>query len=117
MSKALKLDVHATFSEGDRSLLTKHGVSPSKIFTVSANAGRLSAPRATNGQTYKLVLNTQSGQYGRYSHLIANRGTYVEIGSGETRDDESILRPTKNIMFASIDLTDAYHESKEDLGE
>ncbi|RGP76705.1 polyketide synthase [Fusarium longipes] len=117
MSRALKLDVYATVTRGDKSLLTKHGVCQSKIFTVPTNAGRTSASRATNGQTYKLVLNTQSGQYATFSHLIANRGTYVEIGSGETHDDESVLRPNRNIMFASIDLTDAYNESKEDLGE
>ncbi|GKU22740.1 unnamed protein product [Fusarium langsethiae] len=116
-AKALKLDVHATFSEGDKSLLTKHGVCPSSIFSVPTNARRLNASRTTNGQTYKLVLNTQSGQYASFSHLVANRGTYVEIGSGETHEDESVLRPNKNVMFASIDLADAYYENHEDLGE
>ncbi|KAG8359240.1 Compactin diketide synthase mokB [Fusarium venenatum] len=116
-AKALKLDVHATFSEGDKSLLTKHGVCSSNIFPVSTNASRLNASRTINGQMYKLVLNTQSGQYASFSHLVANRGTYVEIGSGELHEDESILRPNKNVMFASIDLADAYLESNEDLGE
>ncbi|KAK6711597.1 Highly reducing polyketide synthase gpy1 [Fusarium graminearum] len=116
-AKALKLDVHATISDGNKSLLTKHGVGSSSIFPVSTNAGRLNASRTANGQTYKLVLNTQSGQYASFSHLVANRGTYVELGSGGTHDDESGFRPNKNVMFASIDLSDAYSESKEDLGE
>ncbi|KAG8672441.1 Highly reducing polyketide synthase pks8 [Fusarium poae] len=116
-AKALKLDVHATFSEGDKSLLTKHGVCSSSIFPISTNASRLNASRTINGQTYKLVLNTQPGQYASFSHLVANRGTYVEIGSGESHEDEGVLRPNKNVMFASIDLVDAYLENNEDLGE
>ncbi|OBS24644.1 hypothetical protein FPOA_05184 [Fusarium poae] len=116
-AKALKLDVHATFSEGDKSLLTKHGVCSSSIFPISTNASRLNTPRTINGQTYKLVLNTQPGQYASFSHLVANRGTYVEIGSGESHEDEGVLRPNKNVMFASIDLADAYLENNEDLGE
>ena len=48
--------------------------------------------------------------------MVANRGTYIEIGLGETHDDEFYPRPNKNVMFASIDLTDAYQESSDDLG-
>jgi len=117
MAKALKLDVHATTTDSDKSLLTKYGVGASKIFTVAPNVGRSTATHAMSGHTYRLILNTQSGQYAGFSHAIAKRGTYVEIGSGETRLDDGVLRPNKNVMFASIDLSDAYHESSEDLGE
>ncbi|KAJ4025085.1 Highly reducing polyketide synthase gpy1 [Fusarium irregulare] len=117
MAKALKLDVHATTTDSDKSLLTEYGVGPSKIFTVAPNVGRSTAAHVMSGHTYRLILNTQSGQYAGFSHAIAKRGTYVEIGSGETQGDDSNLRPNKNVMFASIDLSDAYHESSEDLGE
>lgn len=114
MAKALKLDVSAAVSDkNDKPLLTKHGISASKIHVVPASTSR---SRATDGQAFKLVLNTRSGQYAEYSQLVANRGTYIEIGLGETLDDEFYPRPNKNVMFASIDLTDAYHESSHDLG-
>ncbi|KAJ4195592.1 Highly reducing polyketide synthase gpy1 [Fusarium falciforme] len=112
---ALKLDVSAAVSDkNDKSLLTKHGFCSSKIHVVPASTGR---SRATDGQAFKLVLNTRSGQYAEYSHLVANRGTYIEIGLGETPGDEFYPRPNKNVMFASIDLTDAHNESSQDLGK
>ncbi|KAF5017371.1 hypothetical protein F66182_10702 [Fusarium sp. NRRL 66182] len=116
LATALKLDVHAAISDRSKSLLIKEGVSPSKIFVVPTSASRPSVSRATTSQAYKLVLNTRSGQYAEFSHLVANHGTYIEIGCGETRGDEIYHRPNKNIMFASIDLTDAYRESSQDLG-
>lgn len=114
---ALKLDVYATISDRNKSLLTKHGISSSKIFVIPPSASRSNVSRATNCQAYKLVVNTRSGQNAEFSHLVANRGTYIEIGLGETHGDEFHLRPNKNVMFASIDLTDAYHESSQDLGK
>jgi hypothetical protein len=63
------------------------------------------------------VLNTKSGQYADFAHLVANRGTYIEIASGETSGNEVYLAPNKNVMFASVDLADAYQENKQDLGE
>ncbi|KAJ4309380.1 Highly reducing polyketide synthase gpy1 [Fusarium piperis] len=114
---ALKLDVYATISDGNKSLVTKHGICSSKIFVVPTSTGRSYVSRATDGQAYKLVLNTRSGQYAGFSHLVANRGTYIEIGLGETHGDEFHLRPNKNVMFASIDLMDAYHDSNQDLGQ
>ncbi|KAJ4245551.1 Highly reducing polyketide synthase gpy1 [Fusarium torreyae] len=114
---ALKLDVYATISDKNKSLLTKHGICSSKIFVVPISAGRSNVSRATNGQAYKFVLNTRSGQYAEFSHLVSNRGTYIEIGLGQSHGDEFYLRPNKNIMFASIDLTDAYRESSQELGK
>lgn len=63
------------------------------------------------------MLNTKSGQYADFAHLVANRGTYIEVTSGESSGDEGHVVPNKNVMFASIDLADAYQESKQDLGE
>ncbi|KAF3229744.1 Highly reducing polyketide synthase gpy1 [Orbilia oligospora] len=117
IATALKLDVYATISDRKKSLLTKHGVCPSKIFVIPTSASRSNISSATNGQAYKFVFNTRSGQYEEFSHLVSNRGTYIEIGLGEIRRDELYLRPHKNIMFASIDLTDAYNESKRELGK
>ncbi|KPM38704.1 Lovastatin diketide synthase LovF [Neonectria ditissima] len=114
---ALKLDVYATISDRNKSLLTKHGISSSKIFVIPPSASRSNVSRATNSQAYKLVLNTRSGQNAEFSHLVANRGTYIEIGLGETHSDEFHLRPNNNVMFTSIDLMDAYHESSQDLGK
>ncbi|CAJ0547104.1 Ff.00g017310.m01.CDS01 [Fusarium sp. VM40] len=113
---ALKLDVYATISDKNKSALTKHGVSPSKIFVIPTAVSHSNTSRATNGQTFKLVLNTQYGQYAEYSHLIANCGTYIEIGSGDGQGLEPYARPNRNVMLASIDLSDAYHDSKEELG-
>ncbi|KAH6971231.1 hypothetical protein BKA56DRAFT_636127 [Ilyonectria sp. MPI-CAGE-AT-0026] len=113
---ALKLDVYATINDENKSLLTKHGISSSKIFVIPPSASRSRVSRATNCQAYKLVLNTRSGQNAEFSHLVANGGTYIEMGLGETHGDEFHFRPNKNVMFASIDLTDAYHESSQDLG-
>jgi 7-cyano-7-deazaguanine synthase in queuosine biosynthesis len=61
-------------------------------------------------------LNTKAGQYADFAHLVASRGTYIEIASGESSGDE-VFVPNKNVMFASVDLADAYRESKQDLGE
>ncbi|KAF4445362.1 putative polyketide synthase [Fusarium austroafricanum] len=116
-AKALRLDVYATISERNKSVLTKHGVSSSKIFVIPTNTSRSKVSRATNCQAYKLVLNTRSGQYAEFSHLVANRGTYIEIGLGETQGNELQSRPGKNVMFASIDMADAYNDSKQELGE
>ncbi|RSL92940.1 hypothetical protein CDV31_014921 [Fusarium ambrosium] len=114
-AKALKLDVCATVSDkNNKSLLLKHGISSSKIFVVPTSTGRSRAN--TDGQAFKLVFNTRSGQYAEFSHLVANRGTYIEMGLGETLGDEFYARPNKNVMFASIDLTDAYHDSSQELG-
>ncbi|KAK6356106.1 Highly reducing polyketide synthase gpy1 [Orbilia javanica] len=117
MATALKLDVYATISDGNKSLLTKHGICSSKIFVIPTSASRSNAPHGTDGQAYNLVVNTRSGQYSQFSHLVANRGTYVETGVSEIHGDELYLRLNKNVMFASIDLTNAYHESKQDLGK
>ncbi|KAF4335133.1 polyketide synthase [Fusarium beomiforme] len=117
MATALKLDVYATISDRNKSLLTKHGICSSNIFVIPTSASHSNVSRATNYQAYKLVLNTRSGQYAEFSHLVASRGTYIEIGLGETHGDEFYLRPNKNVMFTSIDLSDAYHESNQDLGE
>ncbi|KAM0343817.1 hypothetical protein ACHAPU_008247 [Fusarium lateritium] len=115
-AKALKLDVHVTTSNRDKSLLVQHGVSSSKIYFTPTSVSQLSASRITNGQTFKLVLNTQSGEYGQVSNLVANCGTYIEVGLGEARGDETHSHPRKNVMFASIDTTVIYHESKQELG-
>lgn len=117
MATALKLDVYAAISDGNSSLLTKHGIPSSKIFVIPTSASRSRGPGVTNRQGYKLVLNTRSGQYAEFSHLVANRGTYIEIGLGQAHDDQFHLGPNKNVMFASIDLTDAYYESSKDLGK
>jgi hypothetical protein len=113
---ALKLDVYATISDKNKSTLTKYGISPSKVFVIPTTVSNSNTSRATNGQTFKLVLNTQYGQYAEHSHLIANCGTYIEIGSGEGQGLEPYARPNRNVMLASIDLSDAYHDCKEELG-
>ncbi|KAF3104358.1 Highly reducing polyketide synthase gpy1 [Orbilia oligospora] len=117
IATALKLDVYATISDRKKSLLTEHGICSSKIFVIPTSASRSNISSATNGQAFKFVFNTRSGQYEEFSHLVANRGTYIEIGLGEIRRDGFYLRPNKNVMFASIDLADAYNESKQDLGK
>ncbi|EPS41648.1 hypothetical protein H072_4451 [Dactylellina haptotyla CBS 200.50] len=113
---ALELDVHAAISEENKSLLAKHGISSSKIFVIPTGANRSNVPRDMNCQSYNLVLNTQSGQYAEFSHLVANCGTYLEIGSGGVHGGRLYPLPNKNVMFGSIDLTDAYNEKKQDLG-
>lgn len=115
----LKLDVYVTARDGsDEALFTKYGITSPKIHIISKSASRSKVFRGTNDQAYKLVLNTQSGQYAEFSHLVANHGTYIEVGLGVTRsDDKFYVRPNKNVIFASIDLTDAYNESREDLGK
>jgi hypothetical protein len=113
---ALKLDVYATISDRNKSLLIQHGICPSKIFVIPTSVSHSTTSRATNGQTFKLVLNTQYGQYAELSHLVANCGTYIEIGSGEGQGAEPYARPNRNVMLASIDLSDAYRDCKEELG-
>jgi hypothetical protein len=113
---ALKLDVYATISDRNKSPLIQHGICPSKIFVIPTSVSHSTTSRATNGQTFKLVLNTQYGQYAELSHLVANCGTYIEIGSGEGQGVEPYARPNRNVMLASIDLSDAYHDCKEELG-
>ncbi|EXL71154.1 hypothetical protein FOPG_13052 [Fusarium oxysporum f. sp. conglutinans race 2 54008] len=118
IATALKLDVYAAISDAtDKPLLTRLGLHSAKIFVNPTNTGRSSVSRSTTFQAYKLVLNTKSGQYADFAHLVANRGTYIEIASGETSGDEVYLAPNKNVMFASVDLVDAYQENKQDLGD
>nr|ALQ32854.1 putative polyketide synthase [Fusarium foetens] len=118
IATALKLDVYAAISDAtNKPLLTRLGLHSAKIFVNPTNTSRSSVSRSTTFQAYKLVLNTKSGQYADFAHLVANRGTYIEIASGETSGDEVYLAPNKNVMFASVDLADAYQENKQDLGD
>ncbi|KAF4990487.1 hypothetical protein FGRMN_8444 [Fusarium graminum] len=114
-AKALRLDVHVTTSNRDKSLLIQHGVSSSKIYVTPASVNHLNTSRITNGQTFKLVLNTRSGEYGQVSKLVANCGTYIEVGLSEARGDETRSPSRNNVMFASIDTAAVYRESREDL--
>lgn len=120
MATALKLDIHvATSDETEILLVAKHGISSSKILAIPKSASRSKVFRgATHDQAYQLVLNTQSGQCAQFAHFLANHGTYIEMDLDETRsNDEFRLRPNKNVIFASIDLTDAYYHNRAHLGK
>ncbi|TDV57889.1 type I polyketide synthase [Actinophytocola oryzae] len=105
LAQALGAHVHATASEGKRSLVADMGVRPDRIADSRTLAFEHDLRAATGGAGFDVVLGSLSGEFVDASlRLLRDGGRYVEIGATDLRVPDEVATRHPGVRYSTLDI-------------